>query len=376
MVIAINTRFLLQGKLEGIGWFTYETVKRMVLAHPEHQFIFIFDRPYSEQFVFAKNVRAIVVPPPARHPILWYWWFEVSIPKVLKRNKVDVFLSPDGFASLTTKVPQVLVIHDLAFKHNRKYISKLYAWYCNYFTPRFAKKVQAVVGVSQYTVQDVKQAYGIPDEKLHLVYNSANDVYRPFSYEERTATKARLSGGEDYFIYAGSLHPRKNLVNLLKAFEIFKRSTKSTMKLILVGRLAWKTDAIVAALRTHPNAADIVRIEYLEAAELCQAIGAAYALTYVSEFEGFGIPILEALRCNVPVITSSTSSMPEVGGDAALYANPYDAIDIADQLVKIYTDENCRNMLRKAAPLQAAKFDWQVSADRLYRVCMSVVASR
>ncbi|MFM2386699.1 MAG: hypothetical protein RL660_1456 [Bacteroidota bacterium] len=372
MTIAVNTRFFLKGKLEGIGWFTHETVKRMVLAHPEHQFIFIFDRPYAEQFVFASNVTPVVAAPPARHPVLWYWWFEFSVPRILKQYKADVFLTTDGFASLRCKIPQVLVIHDLAWRHNKRYISKLFAWYLNTFTPRFVKKADAVVGVSTYTINDIAKAYDVPQEKLHLVYNSANDVYRPFTYEERQQTLQELTGGEDYFIYAGSLHPRKNIVNLLKAFEVFKRSTNSAMKLVLVGRLAWKTQAIEAALTSNKYKQDIVRREYLDASELCKAIGAAYALTYVSEFEGFGIPILESLRCNVPVITSNTSSMPEVGGEAALYADPFDYLSIADAMVKIYTDENVRNQLMQNAPAQAAKFSWNVSADKLWQIVKTV----
>jgi glycosyltransferase involved in cell wall biosynthesis len=375
MRIAVNTRFLLKGNLEGIGWFTHETLKRIVLNHPEHEFIFIFDRPYAEQFVFAKNVTPVVIAPPARHPILWWLWFEFSVPKVLRKYKADVFLSTDGFASLSTKVPQTLVIHDLAIKYNAKYVSKIYAWYINYFTPQFIKKAKSIVGVSTFTLQDISKTYNTPQEKLNLVYNGAHDVYKPSTYEERSATKAKLTDGVDYFIYAGSLHPRKNIVNLLTAFELFKRNTKSDMKLLLVGRLAWKTEQIERALANNKYKTDIVRVQYMEPSDLSKAIGAAYAMTYVSEFEGFGIPILEALKCGVPVITSNTSSMPEVGGNAALYCNPFDAISIADQLMKIFTDENCRNELKANASLQAAKFDWNISAEQLFNVVLKTAKS-
>src|SRR5882757_5578438 len=99
MRIAVNTRLLLKGKLEGIGWFTYQTLERIVRKHPEHEFIFFFDRPYDQSFIFGPNVKAIVAPPQARHPVLFYLWFEWSIPFLLKLNKVDLFLSPDGFMS-------------------------------------------------------------------------------------------------------------------------------------------------------------------------------------------------------------------------------------------------------------------------------------
>ena len=141
MKIAVNARFLLKGKLEGIGWFTHEVLKRVVQNHPEHEFIFIFDRPYHEDFIYGKNVTPIVVPPPARHPILWYIWFEWSVKLVLKKHKPDLFISTDGFLSLSTKVPQLLVIHDLAFEHFPEHLPFKFRYYLRKFTPKFASNV-------------------------------------------------------------------------------------------------------------------------------------------------------------------------------------------------------------------------------------------
>ncbi len=117
MRIAINTRFLIKEKIEGMGLFTYEVVKRMVEQHPEDEFFFFFDRPFDPTFIFGKNVTPVVLFPPARHPFLFYWWFEWSIAKALKKYGIDVFLSPDNFLSLSTKVKSVLVTHDLAYLH-------------------------------------------------------------------------------------------------------------------------------------------------------------------------------------------------------------------------------------------------------------------
>src|SRR6186713_1838153 len=112
MKIAVNTRFLLKDKLEGIGWFTYESMKRITQQHPEHEFIFLFDRPYSPDFIFSSNITPKALFPPARHAFLWYWWFEGSVAAFLKKNPPDLFLSTDGFLSLRAPVKQVAVIHD------------------------------------------------------------------------------------------------------------------------------------------------------------------------------------------------------------------------------------------------------------------------
>jgi glycosyltransferase involved in cell wall biosynthesis len=373
MRIAVNTRFLLKGKLEGIGWFTHQTLHRMVLAHPEHEFIFIFDRPFHSDYIFAKNVIPIVVGPPARHPILWWIWFELRIPAVLKKYKADVFLSTDGFASLRTKVPQCLVIHDLAFVHYPQYIPKLICKYLIHYTKKFANNVEKIITVSTNTHDDVIATYQLPTEKVDIVFNGAHDVYQPISFDEKQITKDKFTHGANYFIYAGSLHPRKNIVNLLKAFAQFKRMTNSAMKLLLVGRLAWLTKEIEQALEQHPYKQDVIRIEYMDAHDLSAVIGAAYAMVYVSIFEGFGIPVLESIKCNVPVITSNTTSMPEVGGNACILVNPLDATDIANAMKKLYTDENYRNQLIANCPAQAAKFDWNKSTEKLFTIVSSLV---
>jgi hypothetical protein len=151
MRIAVNTRFLLKGKLEGIGWFTNEIIKRLVLNHPEHEFIFFFDRPFDSQFIFASNITPIVLNPPARHPILWVMWFEWSIKKALKKYKADIFISTDGFLSLGSNVPTILVVHDLAFEHFPEHLPFKFRSYLRHFTPKFVQKAARVMVHMNYT---------------------------------------------------------------------------------------------------------------------------------------------------------------------------------------------------------------------------------
>ena len=123
MKIAVNTRFLIKGRLEGMGLFTYEVVRRLVEQHSEHTFIFFFDRTYDPSFVFGKNVEPVVLFPPARHPFLFVWWFEWSVVRALEELKPDVFLSPDNFLSLRAKLKTVLVTHDIAHAHFPEQVS-------------------------------------------------------------------------------------------------------------------------------------------------------------------------------------------------------------------------------------------------------------
>ena len=375
MRIAVNTRLLLKGKLEGIGWFTYRTLEKIVQEHPEHEFIFFFDRAYDPSFVFGPNVTPVVVSPQARHPILFYIWFEWRIPALLKKYKADLFLSPDSQMSLTTKIPTCLVMHDLAFEHYPQHFKLSHRLYWRHYSPLFARKATRLATVSTYSKEDIVNRYGVPASNIDVVYNGAHDEYRPLDWEAREAVKKQYADGCEYFVFAGALHPRKNIVNLLKAFIAFKKKQRSNMKLVIVGRMAWKYETVVEMRENMPFKDDVKWVGYMEVDELSRVIGGAYALVYASLFEGFGIPILEALQCNVPAIVSNTSSMPEVAGDAALLVDPRDVQDIASKMEQLYKDEKLRAKLIAAAPAQVEKFNWQKSAERLWD-CMMKCAGK
>jgi glycosyltransferase involved in cell wall biosynthesis len=370
MRIAVNARLLLKDKLEGIGWFTYRTLERIVRQHPEHEFIFFFDRPYDESFVFAPNVTPVVVAPQARHPILFYIWFEWRIPALLRKYKADLFLSADGFLSLSTKVPTCLVIHDLAFEHYPQHFITSHRLYLRHYCPKFARKATRIATVSTFSKNDIVERYGIAADKVDVVYNGAHDEYKPLSWEEKEKVKAKYADGCEYFFFAGALHPRKNIVNLLKAFIAFKKRQRSNMKLVIVGRFAWKYDEVIDMKEEMPFKEDVKWVGYMNVEELSKVTGGAYALVYPSLFEGFGIPILEALECDVPGVVSNTSSMPEVAGDAALLVDPTNVQDIADKMQLIYKDENLRAKLITAAREQKKKFSWDTSADKLWQSMM------
>jgi glycosyltransferase involved in cell wall biosynthesis len=376
MRIAVNTRLLLKGRLEGIGWYTHQMLERIVRAHPEHEFIFFFDRPYDESFVFAPNVTPVVVHPQARHAVLFYLWFEWSIPAMLRKYKADLFLSTDGLCSLSTKVPTCLVIHDLAFEHYPEHLKLSHRWYLQHYSPRFARKATRIVTVSEYSKIDIAERYRIKPDRIDVTYNGAHNAYKPLTWEEREAVKAEYTGGTEYFVFAGALHPRKNVVALLQAFIKFKKRHRSPIKLIIVGRMAWKFEELAALRETMPFRKDVVWAGYMDVDVLSKVMGAAYALIYPSLFEGFGIPILESLKCGVPAVVSNTSSMPEVAGDAALLVDPTDVSDIADKMGLIYKDEVLRNKLVLAAKEQAAKFDWDTSANQLWDSMMKCMPGK
>lgn len=372
MKIAVNTRFLLSNKLEGIGKFTAETLRRITQNHPEHEFIFFFDRPYSKQFIFADNVTPVVLFPQARHPVLFYLWFEWSIAAALKKYKADIFLSTDGFLSLHTAVPTLLVVHDLAFCHFPDYVKKIEQRYYEYFMPRFVKKAAKIATVSTFSKNDIIQQYGIDSEKINVVYNGADHHFQPIPITEQASIRKQYANGQPYFLYLGSVHPRKNVARLIAAFDRFKTQITSPIKLLIAGRKAWQTGEVEAAYQSASAKNDIQFLDYVPDADLPKLIASAYALTYVSLFEGFGIPILEAMYCDVPSITSNTSSMPEVAGNAGILVNPYDIDNIAQAMAKMWSDKSFRKDLISKGRFQRQQFTWDKTATKLYNMIAAI----
>jgi len=371
--IAVNTRLLLKGKLEGIGWFTYETLKRITRSHPEHQFYFIFDRPYDQEFIFSPNITPIVIYPQARHPFLYYLWFQYAIPAVLKKLKPDLFLSPDGYLPLNSGFKTLTVFHDLNFEHYPEDIPLAERWYYKRFFPKFAHEASRLATVSEFSKSDIIKLYQIDSEKIDVVYNGGNDLYKPVDEDTKAITRQELTGGLPYFYFIGSLHKRKNLVNMFKAFDMFRTLSSLEVKFVITGAKKWWTKEIDTVFNSLKFRDDVIFTGRQSVDRRKNIMGSALALTYVSYFEGFGIPIIEAFRCGTPVITSNVTSMPEVAGNSALIVDPFDVAAIAQAMVRISKDQMLREELKEKGFERARIFTWDKSAERLWQSIENVI---
>ncbi|MBC7487238.1 MAG: glycosyltransferase family 4 protein [Cytophagaceae bacterium] len=364
--IAVNTRLLLEDKMEGIGWFAYETLKRITRDHPEHEFIFIFDRPYSKKFIFANNVKPVVLFPPARHPFLYLIYFHWVMSIYLWFKKVDLFISPDGIMPLKLSAPVLNVIHDINFEHRPKDLPFFHRWFYTHYYKRYAHACNRLATVSEYSKQDIAKTYGIDTDKIDVVYNGANEKYVPLDEEAQHKVRHRYANGRPYFVYVGSINPRKNIANLLRAFDAFKKELASDMKLVLVGNKMQDNSEVNDVYMQMINKQDVLFLGRVSTSDLKDILASAYALTYVPFFEGFGIPILEAMYCEVPVITSSVTSMPEVAGDAALLVDPNSVKAIKEAMLEMYSNHEHRKELIKKGKLQRKKFSWDLTAEKLW----------
>jgi glycosyltransferase involved in cell wall biosynthesis len=365
--IAVNTRLLLKNRLEGIGWFSYQTLKRITEANKDVHFVFLFDRHFDEEFLFSDNITPIVVSPQARHPFLYYAWLEFGVKSTLNSLKPDLFLSPDGFLSLGAKCRQLPVIHDLNFLHNPKDTRPLTRKYYNYFFPRFAKKATRIATVSEFSKKDIVENYKIDPSGIDVVYNGINPEFNRASELLKQQTRQRFSNGKEYFVYVGSLHPRKNLSRLIKAFDEFKKESHSDMKLLVAGPQYWGVKDIYQTLETTSCKDDVVFTNRLSNEDLADVMASAFALTFVPYFEGFGIPLVEAMQSEIPIITSNVTSLPEIAGDSALLVNPYEVNEIKNAMMKLYQDASLRQKLIEIGKKRKDNFSWDKSADLLWK---------
>lgn len=372
MKIAINTRFLLTKKLEGFGWFTHEVAKRLVENHPEHEFFFFFDRSYDDKFVYGTNVTPIVIHPQARHPFLYYLWFEFGVKKALKKHQIDVFLSPDGYLSLQSQVKQIPVIHDLSFVH---YPNDIPFWnrnYVNYFFPKFAQKASKIITVSEYSKQDIAESFEIEQDKIVVAHNGVGASFSPVPEKEKENIRRKYTNGMPYFLFVSALHPRKNVTKLFQAFDQFKKETKSEVKLLMVGEKYWWNQEIKQVFDEMKFQSEVIFTGHVHSHELNTIYGSGLALTYVSYFEGFGIPLVEAMKCELPIIASDKTSLPEVGGDAAIYVNPFSVEDIKNGMKRVYKDESLREELIEHGKERANQFSWDKTAEIVWKTIVEV----
>ncbi len=377
MNIAVNTQLLIKDRLEGIGWFTYETLRRITKDHPEHRFFLIFDRHWDPSFVFSDNVVPIKTYLPSRHPLLWYLRFHCEIPKLLKKHQIDLFVSPDGW-NTSTDIPSLVVMHDLNFMHFPENMPLLTRLYYRHFFPIYAKKACRLATVSHFSQKDIANTFGISPDNIDVVYNGASDIFAPLGAGQISEIRNRYASGNPYFVFVGALNPRKNLQRLIEAFDAFSTHSSSDIRLVISGMPMFSNGTLGRVLGKARHRDRIVLTGRLQREELARLVGAAHALVLPSTYEGFGIPIVEAMKCHVPVITSNCTAMPEIAGDAALLVDPWSVLSISEAMEKLDNNESLRNDLIRRGQERAKLFSWDNTAEGLWHsidLCLKTKAS-
>jgi glycosyltransferase involved in cell wall biosynthesis len=268
--------------------------------------------------------------------------------------------------------PQLSVIHDLNFLHHPEWLPDPWARYYAKWFPRFARRANVLATVSDFSRMDLAESMGLVAEDIRVIPNAPDGVFHPLDQVEVAKAQQEFAGGRRYFVFVGSLHPRKNIHGLLNAFVAY-REAGGQSDLVVVGEAMWNQ---VQSTMPAEHRQGVHWVGRLEDEALNLAIGGAQAMMFIPWFEGFGIPIVEAMACGTPVIASNTSSIPEVCGDAAFALKaPDDAEGLAQAMRALEADEDGRMQAIHRGKLRAGQFDWSRSGALLDRAVESLLAS-
>jgi glycosyltransferase involved in cell wall biosynthesis len=269
-------------------------------------------------------------------------------------------------------IPTVLTVHDLIFRHLPEHHKPLNRWYLNLTMPLYCRRATHVIAISECTRHDLVAAYGLPPEKVTVVYEAADFRFRPQPSEAVAAVRARYGLPDRYLLFVGTIEPRKNLTRLLSAFEVV-HAEGLTDGLTIVGKRGWLYGDFFARLEASPVRNAVLFPGYVPDEDLPAVYAGAQALVFPSLYEGFGLPVLEAMACGAPVVASHVSSIPEVGGEAALFFDPTDTDEMAQTIRCLLHDAALRGEVQVRGLTQATRFSWERAADETRAVYDAVL---
>lgn len=290
----------------------------------------------------------------------------VEIPRLAKAQGADLVHYPANFGPARSWRPVVVTVHDLSFMRHPEWFRWSRAAYYRAAIRHTVRNAAHLIADSESTRRDLIEILGLNPSMIDVVPLGVSPVFQPVDSEAKAAIQRKYTLPEHFFLYVGTLEPRKNLPRLIKAWSSIAGSVEED--LVLAGRPGWKTKAIEEAIASCPDRKRIHQIGHIPEADLAPLIGAARAFLWPSLFEGFGLPPLEAMACGTPVIASNSSSMPEALGDAALLVDPLDTEALADAMKRLATGAALQAALRQKGLCQAKPFTWRRSAEMTIEV--------
>lgn len=363
MKIAIDASELGNRREDGTQIYLYNLLKNIAALDTENQY-FLYYQNEPKKKVEAPNFIHRIDPWPA-------YWTQSRLPFLLFKDRPDVLFIPiQTLPFVMPRLKTVITMHDLAFlvypetfPATDRLKHRIFAWHA-------VKRADKIIAVSEFTKSDVVKFYGADASKINVVYHGYDKgLFRPFQNQGDCDTmktvKEKYKISKPYFLYVGALQPRKNILGLIKAFELMNRKD---YQLVIAGGKAWLYDELLEYAKESFMRDNIIFTGRFETEELPSLMWGAEAYVLPSFYEGFGMPVLEAMACGTPVITSNVSSLPEVGGDAALLVDPYSPRKISEAMKKVAGTIDLKNRMREGGFAHAAKFSWEKCAQETIEV--------
>jgi len=342
----------------GIQVYTREIIHALIQLDQQNEYFII--RPKKGQ-IQASNVSEVIIPIssiPLHQRIRQF----TSIPKFIQQNNIDIVIEPAHFGPfrLPKSIKTITVIHDLTpllFPH---FHNKMSYWLHRLLLPNILKRADCVITNSEFTRSDVIKKYPFAKDKTKAILLGTH-----IPEIKSVSTPKLMPKEEPYFLYMGTLEPRKNLDVLIDAYEEFREKKSSKIKLVLAGKVAWGIEDLIEKIKTSSFTEDIILTGFVSEEEKAIWYQKALAFIYPSWYEGFGLPVLEAMSYGVPVVSSNSSSLPEVGGDAVLYFTPDRKDELLNHLEQITTSETLVKDLKQRSLKRAKQLTWERSANEL-----------
>jgi len=357
----LNTQF---GELAGVGHYTYYLIKYLLEVDKENEYtLFFYDRRIKVSEFEQANVKIVYFPGLeniGRIPFFYRHWF---IPQILRLYRLDIYHNPANIIPIFYFKKSVITVHDLAVYKHAEWFPGRQFFNLRILMPWSFIKAKKIIAVSQNTKEDLNKIFGVKKDKIEVIYEGVEDYNKIVIDETKLNERVKIAG--PYFLFIGTLEPRKNIVRLIEGFAGFlKDSANKNFKLILAGKRGWKYEPIFATIEKLGLRDNVIYLGYITLEEKVYLLKRAIALTYPSLYEGFGLPIIEAMNLGVPIITSNIASIPELVIDNALLIDPYDAEAIKEAMKKITTDSQLRESLAKKGQGIAQNFSWQECAKK------------
>jgi len=347
----------------GIYYYTKELINALARLDKKNEYWIVREKSTGD---FSENVKELIIPS-KKIPGAGAYRLFVSIPKILTKKGVDIVVEPRHFGpfNLPKHIKRVTVIHDLSPLHNPEWHQFLSSKLQQLFLPTILKRADHIITNSKFTAQDVIKYFPFTKNKTTGILLGKENFFKPQFHQ---ATLTRFGLDTPYLLHTGTIEPRKNLSILVKAFEQIKKEKSTDLQLVLVGKLGWKSESLQQQINVSPFKKEIKLLGYVERAALPTIYTGARAFVYPSHFEGFGLPVLEAMSCGTPVIVSNVSSLPEIVGTSGLTFLANNQAQLIKKINQVLDKESLQQDLSEKSLQQAAKFSWDKTAQETLKI--------
>jgi len=359
------------GKRVGIGQYAFELLSQLEqitnnLKNLKFQ-IYLKELPIIDMPKERIGWKYIIVKPKKL-------WTQIGLPLYLYTHfpRPDVFFTPTHYAPRFSPVPTAVSVMDLSFLHFPDLFAKKDLYQLISWTKYSVKNAKKVFTISESSKNDILEKYQLGSEKVIVTYPGIRPKLNTNTMS-KSQLKEKFGISENYILFVGTLQPRKNIVRLIEAFSIlFKKLQIKDLELVVVGKKGWLYEDILDAPRKFDVEKEVKFLEFVQDEDLPTIYKNAICFVLPSLYEGFGLPVLEAMRNGCPVIASNVSSLPEAGGNAAIYVNPESTSDIAEKMEKVIKDKKLREGMIKKGSEQIKKFSWEKAAKKTLEVLEEV----